>query len=383
MPAIATNHPVTPAPVRTTESTVGLFDAARAYHARMIPSQSDGPAAFSNLEPGRVLDALDALGLRPDGRLLQLNSYENRVFQAHLEDGDAVVAKFYRPGRWSDAQVLEEHAFARELAADDVPVVAPRVLECSAGVQALGRPPTLGQLTIGATQYRVAVADRHGGRGPEFDDPGVLEWLGRFLARLHAVGTRRRFEHRRTFSAAAGQAARQRLLDGRFLADAEQAAWQDASMHALAHVEAAFERHGPPDLLRIHGDFHPGNVMWREVTAADRGPHVVDLDDACNGLAVQDLWMLLSGDSEAMRGQLAHVLAGYRVFRSFDAREARLIEPLRTLRMIAYSAWIAERWHDPAFPAAFPWFGTPSYWSQQTVQLREQIELMRDPPVLL
>jgi Ser/Thr protein kinase RdoA (MazF antagonist) len=348
----------------------------------MTPSRDGGPAAFSTLEPGGVLDALDALGLRPDGRLLQLNSYENRVFQAHLEDADSVVAKFYRPGRWSDAQILEEHAFARELAADDVPVVAPRVLDRAAGAQTEGDPPTLGRLTIGTTRYRVAVADRHGGRGPELDDPAVLEWLGRFLARLHAIGARRRFEHRGSFSPAAGRAARQRLLDGEVLGESELPAWQAVSAQALALVEAAFERHGPPELLRIHGDFHPGNVMWREVSAADRGPHVVDLDDACNGLVVQDLWMLLSGDSQVMREQLAHVLAGYRVFRSFDAREAWLVEPLRTLRMIAYSAWIAERWHDPAFPAAFPWFGTPSYWSQQTVQLREQIELMRDPPAL-
>ncbi len=336
---------------------------------------------YADLDPDRVLRTLDALSLRGDGRLLQLNSYENRVFQVFLEDGDVVVAKFYRPGRWTDAQILEEHDFARELAADDVPVVAPRVLSTAQGVdgiELLGESPTLARWRDGADVHRVAVSDRHAGRAPELEDAAALQWLGRFLGRLHAVGARRAFAHRRAMDPATfGHAARRRLLEGGFVPDAELPAWTHWCDAALAGVDRSFAAHATAPRLRLHGDFHPGNIMWR-----DAGPHVVDLDDACNGPAVQDLWMLLSGDAESMRAQLTPLLAGYRVFRPFDERELALIEPLRTLRMIHHSAWIAERWTDPAFPAAFPWFGSAAYWSQQATQLREQVEAMEEAPLL-
>ena len=329
--------------------------------------------SYAELEPARVLEALDSVGLRGDGRMLQLNSYENRVFQVHLEDSAVVVAKFYRPARWSDAQILEEHAFALELAADDVPVVAPRVLRADdATVRLHGQPPTLAHVG----PHRVAVCDRHAGRGPELEDVEVLEWLGRFLGRLHAVGRRRPFVHRRSLSPDWGRAARARLLAGDHVPDAERKSWAAHCDAALGLIEQAFAEFGALQ-LRLHGDFHPGNIMWRP-----EGPHVVDLDDACNGPAVQDLWMLLSGDAQAMRGQLANLLDGYRTFVPFDERELTLVEPLRTLRMICHSAWIAERWSDPAFPIAFPWFGSAGYWAQQTMQLGEQIEAMRDPPRL-
>jgi Ser/Thr protein kinase RdoA (MazF antagonist) len=326
------------------------------------------------LTPAHVLDALDALGLRPDGRLLQLNSYENRVHQVFLEDGSAVVTKFYRPGRWSDAQILEEHAFALELAAAEVPVVAPLVLQAAPGsdVMLLGDPPTLVRWTCAGESHRFSVSPRCAGREPELEQPDTLRRLGRFIGRLHAVGRRQPFVHRHRMQPRHdAQVALDRLLDLAVVTDSERPAWLTHCRRALDLMATAFDRHGPLQTLRLHGDCHLGNVLWR-----DAGPHVVDLDDACMGPAVQDLWMLVSGDAPVMAEQLRALLDGYREWAEFDLRERDLIEPLRTLRMLRHSAWLAERWGDPAFPAAFPYFGSPAYWSQQTTQMREQIEAM-------
>jgi Ser/Thr protein kinase RdoA (MazF antagonist) len=335
---------------------------------------------YLELTPARVLDALDALGLRPDGRLLQLNSYENRVHQVFLEDGSAVVTKFYRPGRWTDAQILEEHGFALELAAAEVPVIAPLVLHAvdSADLQLLGDPPTLARWQGGGDMHRFSVSPRCAGREPELEQPDTLRRLGRFIGRLHAVGRRRPFEHRHRMDPRHdGAAALDRLLALDVLTPHELPAWLDTCRRALDAVGEAFDCHGPLRLLRLHGDCHLGNVLWRD-HGADSGPHVVDLDDACMGPAVQDLWMLVSGDARTMAAQLDGLLEGYLEWCDFDPAERALIEPLRTLRMVRHSAWLAERWTDPAFPAAFPFFGTPAYWSQQTTQLREQLEAMQD-----
>jgi Ser/Thr protein kinase RdoA (MazF antagonist) len=323
---------------------------------------------YADLTPTQVLDALEQVGLRGDGRILQLNSYENRVFQVFLEDGSAVVAKFYRPGRWSDAQILEEHRFALELEHDEVPVVAPMVL-----ATATDSSTTLAKVRTGPTLHRFSVSRRCAGRAPELDDPHTLQWLGRFIARMHVVGRKRAFEHRRHMQPTAdAHAARDLLVRGRFVADEHLPAWSQACDAAIECLGAAFERTGERPQLRLHGDCHPGNVLWR-----DEGPHVVDLDDACMGPAVQDLWMLVSGDADSMAAQLRLLLKGYRQFMPFDERELALIEPLRTLRMLRHSAWLAERWHDPAFPRAFPWFDTAAYWSEQITQLREQVEAMQ------
>jgi Ser/Thr protein kinase RdoA (MazF antagonist) len=337
-------------------------------------------APYADLTPASVLDALDGVGLRGDGRMLQLNSYENRVFQAFLEDGRVVVAKFYRPDRWSDVQILEEHGFAAELAAAEIPVAASLELTrdpdspYAATITLAGA--TLGVAAIGSHAYRFGVCDRRAGRAPELDDPEVRRWLGRFIGRLHAVGSKNRFSHRITLDVDSYGVASRDFLRGLDILPPDSAdAWLSLVDTALAACRAAFDA-APLRSLRLHGDCHLGNVLWTEA-----GPHFVDLDDAVNGPAIQDLWMLLSGDRAAMSGQLLDVLEGYESFMDFDWREVRLIEPLRTLRMIHHSARIARRWQDPAFPIAFPWFASPSYWADQCVRLREQLVAMAEPPL--
>ncbi|WP_290872483.1 serine/threonine protein kinase [Aquabacterium sp.] len=352
------------------------FPAQPAEGAR--PSAAHGLTPYATLTPERVLDTLDALGQPVDGRLLQLNSYENRVFQVGLDDGSQVVAKFYRSGRWTNEQILEEHAFALELAAAEVPAVPPLTLALDtfrlpAGLSAAvhGAPPTLG--AIG--DARVAVSPRRGGRTPELEDPAVLEWLGRFLGRLHTVGARQPFVHRPTLGVAqTGRAARDWLAEADHLPAEHRQDWLDAADEALDAAEEAFSRIDGLRLRRLHGDCHPGNLLW-----TPEGPHFVDLDDACMGPAVQDLWMLFSGDPKERTPLLHALLDGYEQVAEFDWRELRLIEPLRTLRLVHHSAWLARRWDDPAFPAAFPWYGSGVYWQQQANALRQQTEAMANP----
>lgn len=328
----------------------------------MHPATPD--LSFGDLTPEFMLDALDAAGLRADGRMLQLNSFENRVLMVHLEDGGAAVAKFYRPARWSDAQILEEHGFAAELAAAEVPVAAPWLL---------GGGSTL----FHYQGQRLAVTPRQGGRGPELEDPEVLRWIGRLLARLHGVGRQKPFAERLAWaSAAPARAARDWLMANDAIPPEIAPAWDDAARRCLDAIQAAFDGLPGLQLTRLHGDCHPGNILW----TPDRGPHFVDLDDAVTGPVVQDLWMLLPGqtdESEAARHLLNAVLDGYEQIAEFDDRELRLIEPLRTMRMIHHSAWLARRWGDPAFHIAFPWFGTPNYWLDQVAKLREQLEAMK------
>jgi len=341
------------------------------------------PPAYASLGPQQVLDALHAVGLRGDGRVLQLNSYENRVFQVFLEDGGAVVAKFYRPGRWSDAQILEEHAFALELAEAEVPVLPPLELRVDpgaslAGLALMGNPPTLMAWSEDGTRHRCAVAMRCTGREPELDRPDVLRQIGRFIGRLHVCGRRSAFRHRlRLDPRTDGPRALATLAAAEVLTPAEQPAWRDTAERALQAAMAAFEGFGPtgPATLRLHGDCHPGNVLWRH-QGPTPGPQLVDLDDAVQGPAVQDLWMLVSGDGESAQRQWRTLLEGYEQFSDFDDRERLLVEPLRTLRMLRHSAWLAERWSDPIFPLNFPFFGSAAYWSQQTTLLREQLSLM-------
>ena len=320
---------------------------------------------YSALTPDCALDALDSTGLRADGRLLALNSYENRVYQMGVEDAAApVVVKFYRPERWSDAAILEEHAFTAELVAREIPVVAPLELN--------------GTTLNHHAGFRFAVYPKQGGRMPEFDRADTLQWMGRFLGRIHAVGVLARFAHRPTLNLETfGFASRDFLHAGNWLPSDLVEAWDSVVEHALASVAYCYERAGQVAAIRLHGDCHAGNVLW-----TDDGPHFVDFDDSRMGPAVQDLCMLLSGERVEQQAQLNEILKGYEDFAEFDPSELHLIEALRTLRLIHYAAWLARRWDDPAFPAAFPWFNTQQYWQARILELREQIALMDEPPLV-
>lgn len=319
---------------------------------------------FSALTPDIILNALDRIGLHSDGRLLALNSYENRVYQVGIEGGPAVVAKFYRPNRWSDAAILEEHAFVKELVQHEIPVVPAMTFEENKSLQEIGG-------------FRFSVFTRQGGRVPELEDPEKLEWMGRFIGRIHAIGSLKPFKERPTLNIISfGHEPRSYLLGNDFIPPDLIDAYSSVSAHALDAVERCFERAGKLKTLRLHGDCYPGNILW-----TDDGPHFVDFDDSRMGPAVQDLWMLLAGDRADMTVQLKHLLTGYRIFYDFNVGELHLIEALRTLRLIHYSAWIARRWDDPAFPLAFPWFNTPRYWQDRIIELREQIALMNEEPL--
>lgn len=329
-----------------------------------MPEQP-APHPFDALGPDTVLGAVEAFGLPVDGRFLALNSYENRVYQVGVEDATPVVVKFYRPGRWSDAAIREEHDFARELLAHEIPVVAPLDQD--------------GESLQRYRGFRYAVYPRRGGRPPELDDPDTREWLGRFLGRIHAVGATRPFRHRPMLDVAGfGDAARSYLLERGLIPAHLEIAYTTLSTDLLTAIRACFERAGGVASRRLHGDCHPGNILW-----TDAGPHFVDLDDCCDGPAVQDLWMLLSGPREEMTLQLSDVLAGYEDFMDFDRRELHLIEALRSLRMMNYAAWLARRWDDPAFPLAFPWFGSDRYWEEHVLGLREQAAALSEPPLVV
>lgn len=320
--------------------------------------------AFSLLTPDCVMNALDSLGCHSDGRLLALNSYENRVYQIGMEEGLPLVAKFYRPGRWTNEAILEEHAFVQELAEHEIPVVPALVLD--------------GKTLHTFEKFRFAVFPKHGGRAPEFEDRNTLEWMGRFLGRIHAIGALKPFQHRPTLDIASfGVEQLDFLMTNNFIPADLETAYHSVAEQALTGIRLCFERAGNHmKALRLHGDCHAGNVLW-----TDSGPHFVDFDDSRMGPAVQDLWMLLSGERTDMVRQMNDVLAGYEDFCDFDSNEVHLIEALRTLRLIHYSAWLAQRWDDPAFKQAFPWFNTQRYWQERILELREQIALMDEPPL--
>ncbi len=327
----------------------------------------DATLAYADLTPEDVLDALESLGFRCNGRLLALNSYENRVYRIGIDPADAVVAKFYRPNRWTDAAILEEHEFSHELAESEIPVVAPQLIE--------------GATLHKQNGFRLAVYPCRGGRPPELDDYELLRQLGRLVARIHLIGETAGFAHRpRLGIDRLGRRSRDFLLERSVIPADLTDAYTSVADQVIEGVERCFDRTGKTmgnsTELRIHGDFHPGNVL-----VAGGMFHIVDLDDACTGPAVQDLWMFLSGDRAEQTPQLAALLEGYESFRRFDARELNLIEALRSLRIMHYAAWLARRWDDPAFKLAFPWFASRRYWDEHVLALREQLALMQEPPL--
>jgi len=321
-------------------------------------------APFDALSPDLVFEAAEAIGLEPSGRLFALNSYENRVYQLGDDHGALWVLKFYRPARWSDAQIAEEHDFTHELAAEDLPVAAPLKRD--------------GASLFEHRRLRFAAFPYLAGRAPELDDKATLTLLGRTLARIHAVGSRTRFQYRPALTLARlGVEARLEVIDSGFVPDALAEQYARVSEQVIGRVRQSFDNFGPLPGLRIHGDCHAGNILWRE-----NGPLFVDLDDCMSGPRIQDLWMFLSGDPANQQSSWAAIMEGYELFGEFDFAELTLVESLRSLRILHHAAWIARRWDDPAFPRAFPWFGDARFWERHISDLLEQLAAMDDPPIL-
>jgi Ser/Thr protein kinase RdoA (MazF antagonist) len=322
-------------------------------------------APFAGLSPDAIIKAVESVGIVCDGRVLALNSYENRVYRIGREDAAPLVAKFYRPGRWSDAAILEEHAFSAELRAAELSVVAPLTIA--------------GNTLQHAEGFRFALFPMQGGRAPEPGDKETLIHIGRALGRLHAIGAANAFDHRPRLSIRThAEEPLDYLLDAGWLPPELEENFLALGEQLIAACERAYAYAGNSQMLRLHGDCHPGNLLWRDDTV-----HFVDLDDALTGPPMQDLWMLLSGDRHARAQQLGWLLEGYEVFRPFDRAELQLIEALRAIRLLHYHAWIARRWHDPAFPAAFPWFDSARHWEEVIVQLQEQLAAMTEPVLVL
>jgi Ser/Thr protein kinase RdoA (MazF antagonist) len=329
------------------------------------PETGPAPADYSALTPDVILNAVEQSGWQTDGRLLALNSYENRVYQVGIEDARPLIVKFYRPGRWSNAAILEEHAFALELAAHELPVVAPMLVGESTLLKADG--------------YRFALYPRQGGRWPELGTAEERKWMGRFIARIHSIGATRPFRERPTLDIESfGHQPSRYLQEHGFIPAHLEAAYRTLASDLLKQIEAIHAAMGKIRQIRLHGDCHPGNILW-----TDDGPHFVDLDDCRTGPAIQDLWMLLSGERQEMQIQFTDIIEGYLQFFEFDPRELQLIESLRTLRIIHYAAWLAQRWEDPAFPMAFPWFNSPRYWEEHILALREQAGLLNEPALIM
>jgi len=356
MISLAPHQPGRPSYVKYNHCRVNNFDRL-CVSADKMNTQNNTP--YANLDPDLILNSIESVGFLCSGSLLALNSYENRVYQVGIEDAPPLIAKFYRPKRWSNEAISEEHQFALELVNHEIPVVAPWMSST--------------QQTLHAYQgYRFALFQRWGGRALELDSLEQLEWMGRFIGRLHAVGACNPFQHRSRMDVQSyGYKPYRFLVEHHFIPAFLQERYCHTVESVLKKIETQFQHAGTLDYIRLHGDIHVGNVLW-----SDLGPHIVDLDDCMMGPAIQDIWMLLSGDEMQVQLQLEYILSGYREFHDFNSRELQLVEALRTLRMLHYSAWLAKRWEDPAFPLSFPWFNTPQYWQTQLQNLQDQSNLL-------
>lgn len=322
------------------------------------------PHPFQNLTPGFIMDAVESQGFRCDCRTSLLNSYENRVYQVGLEEREPFIVKVYRPGRWSDGQIIEEHQFCNELAEHELPVVAPWM-------------NAAGETLFHHGGFRFALYPRQGGRAPEFDNLHNLPILGRMLGRIHRIGAVQPFAQRPALDSRSFGHTSVELIRERFIPDEYRESYTAVTGQLLQEIDA-ITAEVSPRYIRAHGDCHAGNILWR-----DGAPHFVDFDDARMAPAVQDLWMMLSGERERQTAQVAALVEGYSEFHDFQGAELRLIEPLRALRMLHYSAWLARRWEDPIFPVTFPWFNSVRYWGEHVLQLREQLAALAEPPLEL
>ena len=320
---------------------------------------------FDSLGPDLLIDSVESLGFVSDGRFLALNSYENRVYQIGIEDETPMIAKFYRPGRWSREQILEEHQFCYELLEQELPVVVPWRNSQGGSLNSYG-------------DFTFALYERKGGRAPELDNLDNLFILGRLMGRIHGIGATKPFKHRPQLDAQGFGWDSYKLISEQFIPEGLRPAYDSLALDILKKIEQILEDYGEIKRIRVHGDCHSGNILWR-----DDNPHFVDFDDARMAPAIQDLWMLLSGDRHEQTIQMAEIVEGYNEFYEFDVRELKLIEVMRTLRIMHHSAWIARRWSDPAFPMAFSWFNSPRYWSGHILQLREQLAALNEPPIEL
>lgn len=337
---------------------------------------SDTIEDYSKLDPDTVINAVESRGFLSDARVLALNSYENRVYQIGIEDEQPIVAKFYRPNRWTNKQILEEHLFSRELHELDIPAIPPIYLSGKTDSKDIENREKQEESLFNYKGYRFSLYLRRGGRAPELTDLDQLFWLGKLMGRIHAIGKTSTFKYRPTLSIESFiNRPFEFILSNNFMPPLFIDSYKAIVNDILHHVESNYQKF-PPNLIRLHGDCHPGNILW-----TDNGPHFVDFDDSRNGPAIQDLWMLLSGERHDQEKQLREILEGYEEFCDFDRTELNLIESLRSMRIIHYAGWLAKRWDDPAFPRAFPWFNTEQFWGEHILQLKEQLAILQEPPL--